>query len=148
MSVIEVLAASSSRSSDSCRLCRRANRFKLPFGFGRQEKVALSQTLNLVRPDLDLALPPGQVQIRMMALGLRDSPNLVRKGQRCANLEGVSRPNALPLFSDLADSSITPRAKAFNGVTRLIATFLVRHFPGISPKTPTGYILPWNTSGR
>ena len=74
VSVIEVLTASSSTSPDSCRLCRRAKRFELPFGFGRQDKVALRQTLNLVRPDLDHALPPGQIQIRIKALCLRDSP--------------------------------------------------------------------------
>jgi len=61
------------------RLRWRAIRFKLPFGFSRQDKVALSQTLNLVRPDLDLALSPGQKYIRMMALSLRDRPNLFRK---------------------------------------------------------------------
>src|SRR4029077_18836638 len=53
----EVLPASLSRRPASCRLCRHAKRFKLPFCFGRQDKVALSQTLNLVRPDFDLALP-------------------------------------------------------------------------------------------
>jgi hypothetical protein len=87
----EVLPASLSRRPASCRLCRRAKRFKLLFGVGRQDKVALSQTLNLVRPDLDLALPPGQIQIGMMALGLRDSPNLVRKCQQLREvLEGVA----------------------------------------------------------
>ena len=91
VSVIEILPASLSRSPASCRLCRRAKRFKLPFGFGRQDKVALRQTLDLVRPDLDLALSSGQIQIGMMAFGLRDSANLVRERQRLREaLEGVA----------------------------------------------------------
>lgn len=67
--------------SRTCRLCCRAKRFKLPFGFARQNKVALSQTLNLVRPNLNLSLPPGHIEIGMMALGLRDGPSLIRKRQ-------------------------------------------------------------------
>ncbi len=51
MFVIEVLAASSSTN--------------FRFGFGLQEKVALSQASTLVRPDLEVPLPSDQIQIRM-----------------------------------------------------------------------------------
>ena len=37
-----LLALTSSTSAKSSQLCRRAERFELLFGFGRQDKVALS----------------------------------------------------------------------------------------------------------
>ena len=133
MSVIEVLATSSSRSPDSRRLGCRAKRFKPPVGFGRQEKVALSQTLNLVRLELDLALSPGQIQIRMMALGLRDSPNLVRKRQRLREVLEGEEPLQMPFTVEFPASAElrqqVPRAESLQPRhSTSIATFLVGQF--------------------
>src|SRR5512140_2300722 len=131
--VIEVLTASSSTSPNSCRFCWAAKRFKLPFSFGRQDKVALRQTLNLVGPDLHLALPPAQRQVRMMALSLRDSANLVRKCQRLREVrEGVA-PLQMPFSVELPALAefLQQRLRAKNlqrGHTNSIATFLVSQF--------------------
>ena len=44
-----------------------AKRFKLAIGFGGHVKIALRQAVDLVRPDLDLALAPGKIEIGMVA---------------------------------------------------------------------------------
>jgi len=53
-----------------------------PVRLGRQVEVALGQAVHLVRPDLDLALSPGDVEVRVVALGLGDRPHLVGELQR------------------------------------------------------------------
>ncbi len=72
-------------------------RFKFPFGFGGQDKVTFGQTLNLVRPNFEFALSPGQIQVRMVALSLRNHANFVRKGLRLREVFEVVEPFQMPL---------------------------------------------------
>jgi len=96
-------------------------RFKFPLGFGGQDKVTFGQTLNLVRPYLELALPPGQIQIRMVALSLRNPANFVRKGLRLGEVLEMIEPFQMPLpvnspaLAEVFNSSLARRA--FNGGT-------------------------------
>ena len=65
------------------RLARRGcHGLVRPIRLGRQVEVALGQAVHLVRPDLDLALPPGDVEVGVVALGRGDRPHLVGKLQR------------------------------------------------------------------
>jgi hypothetical protein len=59
----------------------RAKRFKLAIGFGGHVKVALRQAIDLVRPDLDLALAPGKIEIGMVAFRFCHGTHLVHIGQ-------------------------------------------------------------------
>ena len=58
-----------------------AKRFKLAIGFGGHVKVALRQAIDLVRPDLDLALAPGEIEIGMVAFRFCHGAHLVHVGQ-------------------------------------------------------------------
>src|SRR5438093_12025724 len=60
--------------------------FKGPARLGRHVKIAFGQAVNLVGPELDLALPPGQVQVRVMSLRLSDRSNLVDESQRLGEI--------------------------------------------------------------
>jgi hypothetical protein len=62
--------------------CHRPEWFKLPIGLRREEKIALRQAIDFVRPDFDLAFAPRQVKIGMVPLGLGDGTDLVDKCQR------------------------------------------------------------------
>ncbi len=75
-----------------------------------QDKVTLSQTLDLVRPDLDLPLPSDQIQIRLPSASVTGL-NFVGKGQRLReDLVGVA-----PLHS--AFRPLSPTRGFFNGGT-------------------------------
>src|SRR5207249_1078625 len=64
-------------------------------------EIAFGQAVNLVGPELDLALPPGQIQIRMMPLRLRDRSDLVHEGQRLGEILERIEPLQVPLFVQL-----------------------------------------------
>jgi hypothetical protein len=50
-------------------------------------------------PDLHLAFPPSHVEIRMMALGFRHSPHLVRKRQRLSKILKCIEPFEVALLA-------------------------------------------------
>jgi hypothetical protein len=58
----------------------RTKRFKLAIGFSSHIKVALRQAIDLVRPNLDLALAPSQIEVGMMAFCLCHGPYFVHVG--------------------------------------------------------------------
>src|SRR5712692_9366657 len=67
--------------SDSRLTGSSAKRFKLAIGFGGHVKVTLRQAVDLVCPDLDLALAPGKIEIGVVAFRFCHGTHLVHVNQ-------------------------------------------------------------------
>src|SRR5438445_1778606 len=71
---------------------RRSHGRERPVRLGGQVEIALRQSLDLVGPDFDLALPPGHVEIRMVSLPLRDRADLVGELERLGEILELKGP--------------------------------------------------------
>src|SRR5271156_3198335 len=88
----------SSRHARTRTRIRRRRRTLNPINLRRQNKIALRQPINLVRPRGDFRLPPSQQNIRMMPLLLRNRPHLIHKPERQLKIRKRKRPhNVMPV---------------------------------------------------
>src|ERR1700723_3029679 len=77
---------------------RRRRRALNPVNLRRQNKIALRQSINLMRPRGNFRLPPPQKNIRVMPLVLRNRPHLVHKRERLLKIRKRERPhNMMPI---------------------------------------------------
>jgi hypothetical protein len=61
---------------------RNSKWLKLPVHLGGHIEISLCEPIDLVRSELDLALAPSQIQVRMMAFLLGNGANFIYEGQR------------------------------------------------------------------
>src|SRR5580658_1807080 len=88
--------------SSRCTSPRTRNRGRRrtlnPINLRCQNKIALRQPINLVRPRGNFRLPPPQQNIRMMPLLLGNRPHLIHKRQRLLEIRKRKRPhNVMPV---------------------------------------------------
>src|SRR6185295_4215831 len=104
---------SMTQPSDSRLAGNRAKRFELAIGFGCHVKITLRQAIDLVGPNLDLALAPGEIEIGMVAFCLCHGSHLVHVGQAKAKSLNVYKRSRWPTwFSDHPRPSSFRRACA------------------------------------
>ena len=108
-----------------------AKLFKFAIGFGGHVEVALRQAIDLVRPNLDLALTPGEIEVWVVTFCFRHSPHFVHVGQsqgeilkriQALKMAGlVQRPPAPQLFQQgLRAISLNRRYTAAAGDTFVV----------------------------
>jgi len=67
----------------------------------RHNEVAFGQAIDLVGPQSDLGLTPGQEDVGMMTLILGQLPNPVHKGERLFEIGELELPYEVVLIGDL-----------------------------------------------
>ena len=94
---------------------------KRAIGLRGEKEIGLGEAVDLVRPDLDAAPTPADVQVRMMTLLLGDLADAIRERQRPREVAELVAPQQVagrsqrPAGLELLSSSASMRSRGSGG---------------------------------